>query len=195
FAVRSSQFRMLTPLPPAHTGVAHYASILIPALKKHIDLEVGSDPSSASGEPRTAIYQLGNNIHHEWIYKAAMEHPGVIVLHDIVLHHLIVEATLARGDAAGYIAALAANHGAAGAAWARGRAEGMHSEMGNFLFPASIDIANRSRAVIVHNHYAADRLRSFGVTTPIHVVPHPYEPQHLPKGGRKFAIGLFGFLT
>ena len=108
------------------------------------------------------------------IYREAMASPGVIVLHDVVLHHLIVEMTLARGDADGYIAALEANHGPAGAAWALGRANGLHSEMGNFLLPASIDVANRSRAVIVHNRYAKERLESFGVTTPIHVVPHPY---------------------
>jgi glycosyltransferase involved in cell wall biosynthesis len=136
-----------------------------------------------------------------------MRTPGVVVLHDLVLHHLIVEMTLARGDVDGYIAALQANHGDAGAAWARGRAAGLHSEMGNFLMPASIDVANRSRAVIVHNRYAADRLRSFGVTTPIHVVPHPFEPQPSARSRRddvrarhRFAaddgvIGLFGFLT
>src|SRR6202030_1971852 len=94
------------------------------------------------------IYHLGNNPHHEWIYRAAMETPGVIVLHDLVLHHLIVEMTLARGDADGYAAALRASHGAAGEAWARGRAAGLHSEMGNFLMPASIDVAQRSRGVI-----------------------------------------------
>jgi len=194
-AVRGSQFAMFTPLPPVRTGVAHYASMLIPALSNEIDLEVISEPPTANGEPRTAIYQLGNNPHHAWIYEAAMKYPGVIVLHDMVLHHLIVEMTLARGDVEGYVSALEANHGAAGAAWARGRAAGLHSEMGNFLLPASIDVANRSRAVIVHNHYAADRLRSFGVQTPIHVVPHPYVPQDIPRGGRKFLAGLFGFLT
>jgi glycosyltransferase involved in cell wall biosynthesis len=167
--------------------------MLIPALRKHIELEVATD----NRQPATgnSIYQLGNNPHHDWIYSEAMRNPGVVVLHDIVLHHLIVEMTLARGDVNGYIAALEANHGEAGAAWARGRAAGLHSEMGNFLLPASIDIANRSRAVIVHNHYAADRLRSLGVHTPVHVVPHPYVPQHVPKGGRHHVIGLFGFLT
>ena len=93
--------------------------------------------------------------------------------------------TLARGDVDGYVAALEANHGAAGAAWARGRAAGLHSEMGNFLFPASIEVARRSRAVIVHNHYAAERLRSFGVTTPIHVVAHPFEPHPEARGRRE----------
>ncbi|HEX3068296.1 MAG TPA: glycosyltransferase, partial [Thermoanaerobaculia bacterium] len=153
------------------------------------------------------IYFLGNNPHHAWIYEEAMRTSGVIVLHDLVLHHLIVEMTLARGDVDGYVAALTANHGEAGAAWARGRAAGLHSEMGNFLMPASVDVANRSRAVIVHNQYAADRLRSFGVTSPIHVVPHPFEPQPSARGQREAVraqhgfkendrvIGLFGFLT
>jgi glycosyltransferase involved in cell wall biosynthesis len=199
---------MLTPLPPAKTGVAHYASMLIPALAKRVDLEVISSPHSALSTQHSAlIYHLGNNLHHEWIYREAMAKPGVIVLHDLVLHHLIVEMTLARGDVDGYVAALEASHGAAGAAWARGRAAGLHGEMGNFLLPASIDVARRSRAVIVHNRYAAERLRSFGVTTPIHVVAHPFERHPEARARRDevrarhgFAsdervIGLFGFLT
>src|SRR5439155_26010690 len=113
------------------------------------------------------IYQLGNNPHHEFVYREAMAHPGVVVLHDVVLHHLIVEMTLARGDVEGYVTALRASHGEVGEAWARGRAAGLHSEMGNFLLPASVEIANRSHAVIVHNDWSAGRLRSFGVTTPI----------------------------
>ena len=192
---------MLTPLPPAKTGVAHYASMLIPALAKRVDL-VLNDLSVPD-----RIYHLGNNPHHEWIYREAMRTPGVVVLHDLVLHHLIVEMTLARGDVDGYVAALEANHGAAGAAWARGRAAGLHSEMGNFLLPASVDVARRSRAVIVHNHYAAERLRSFGVTTPIHVVAHPFERHTEARARREEVrarhgflpdqrvIGLFGFLT
>jgi glycosyltransferase involved in cell wall biosynthesis len=198
---------LFTPLPPTRTGVAHYASMLLPALRQHIDVQVFENSDTRSPTPDTRIYFLGNNPHHAWIYEEAMRTPGVIVLHDLVLHHLIVEMTLARGDVDGYVAALAANHGEAGAAWARGRAAGLHSEMGNFLMPASVDVANRSRAVIVHNHYAADRLRSFGVTSPIHVVPHPFEPQPSARGRRDAVraqhgfssedrvIGLFGFLT
>jgi len=211
---------LFSPLPPSRTGVAHYASMLIPELEKHLELTAVGDPSSLVPQPSSlpsdpsslvprpsSLYFLGNNPHHAWIYEEAMRAPGVIVLHDLVLHHLIVEMTLARGDVDGYVAALEANHGEAGAAWARGRAAGLHSEMGNFLMPASVDVANRSRAVIVHNRYAADRLRSFGVSTPIHVVPHPFEPQPSARGKRDvvraqhgFAphdrvIGLFGFLT
>jgi len=197
---------LFSPLPPSRTGVAHYASMLIPELEKHVELTAIGDPSSLVPRP-SSLYFLGNNPHHAWIYDEAMRAPGVIVLHDLVLHHLIVEMTLARGDVDGYVAALEASHGEAGAAWARGRAAGLHSEMGNFLMPASVAVANRSRAVIVHNRYAAERLQSFGVTAPIHVVPHPFEPQPSARGRRNavraqhgFAsadrvIGLFGFLT
>jgi glycosyltransferase involved in cell wall biosynthesis len=198
---------MFTPLPPMRTGIAHYAAMLIPALREKVELEVVSAPADpATRPPGNRIYQLGNNPHHEWIYREAMKTPGVIVLHDIVLHHLIVEMTLARGDAEGYIAAMQANHGDMGAAWARGRIIGLHTELANFLMPASIDVANHSRAVIVHNRYAADRLRSLGVTTPIHVVQHPHVPagpthdraglrRRLGVSDDERVIGFFGFLT
>lgn len=198
---------MLTPLPPARSGVAHYSSLVLPALATRADVRAFATLDGYRRDDYDAvIYQLGNNPHHELMYREAMREPGVVVLHDLVLHHLIVELTLARGDAEGYVAALSANHGEAGAAWARGRAAGLHSEMGNFLLPASVDVAQRSRAVIVHNQYAAARLRSFGVTTPIHVVPHPYVPETRTfdrdairarlgfKSGQR-VIGFFGFLT
>jgi glycosyltransferase involved in cell wall biosynthesis len=194
---------MLTPLPPAKSGVAHYASMILPALGKQLDIRAfESLEGYRRGDFDEVIYQLGNNPYHETMYAEAMREPGVIVLHDLVLHHLIVELTLARGDVDGYVAALRASHGEAGAAWARGRAAGLHSEMGNFLLPASVEVANRSRAVIVHNAYARTRLRSLGVTTPIHVVPHPYVPERrtmdradLGLREDQRVIGFFGFLT
>jgi glycosyltransferase involved in cell wall biosynthesis len=179
--------------------------MLVPALRQRIDVEV-VDRQPATGN-RQRIYQLGNNPHHAHIYEEAMRVPGVVVLHDVVLHHLIVEMTLAKGDVEGYVAALRANHGEAGAAWARGRAAGLHSEMGNFLMPASVELANRSRAVIVHSRWAMERLQSLGVTTPIHVVPHPYEPLPDARGRREEirarhgftpeqrVVGFIGFLT
>jgi glycosyltransferase involved in cell wall biosynthesis len=189
---------MYTPVPPERTGVAHYAAMLLPALRERADIVVVSPGDARPATCDLAIYQLGNNPHHEHAYREAMRNPGVAVLHDVVLHHLIVEMTLARGDAEGYVEAMRANHGEMGAAWARGRIIGLHDELANFLMPASIDVANRSRAVIVHNRYAADRLRTLGVTTPIHVVPHPYIPRARPSDRTRIyerVIGFFGFLT
>lgn len=198
---------MLTPLPPSKSGVAHYTSLLLPALAQRVDVQAFD---SLDGYRRAdfdaVIYQLGNNPYHAAFYDEAMREPGVIVLHDLVLHHLIVEMTLARGDVEPYVASLRASHGEAGAAWARGRAAGLHDEIGNFLLPASVEVARRSRAVIVHNQYARERLLSFGVETPVHVVPHPHVNEtgtvdrdairsRLGFTPDQRVIGLFGFLT
>jgi len=202
-----TRIAVLTPLPPTKSGVAHYSSLVLPALAKAADVQAFDSLDGYRREEFDhVLYQLGNNPHHEVMFAEAMREPGVIVLHDLVLHHLIVEMTLARGDAESYVAALEASHGAAGAAWGRGRAAGLHSEMGNFLLPASVEVANRSHAVIVHNAYARDRLRSFGVQTPIHLVPHPYVPEtrRFDREGLRArygfepthrVIGFFGFLT
>src|SRR5437763_14644909 len=94
-----------SPMPPERTGIAHYSAMLLPALRDRVEVEI---VATGNRQPATGnrIYHLGNNPHHEWIYREALEVPGVIVLHDVVLHHLIVEMTLARGDAAAYAAAL-----------------------------------------------------------------------------------------
>jgi glycosyltransferase involved in cell wall biosynthesis len=160
-----------------------------------------------AGEFDAYLCQLGNNPYHEFAYRWAIEHPSTIVLHDFVLHHLIVEMTLARGETGEYVEILRCNHGEAGAAWARGRAAGFHAELGNFLFPASIELARRSRHVIVHNEWARERLRSFGIDTPVTVVEHPLEDVPFDESPRRglreklgfgedaAVVGMFGFVT
>lgn len=213
----------LSPLPPARSGIAGYSAMLLPALREYFDVTAVVDQKETVRLSRVsvirledyrkrrdsfdgAIYQLGNNPLHEFIYREAMECPGVIVLHDVVLHHLLVEMTLARGDVDGFVEVMRRNHGQAGAAWARARAAGLHHELSNFLFPASVEIASRSKGVIVHNQFALDTLRGFGVSTPITVVGHPFVRQHpaadrtavreeLGLGVSERVIGMFGFVT
>ena len=124
---------ILTPLPPSKTGIAHYASMVIPELRRAVRAE-GDATSDVQAFPSLdgyrradfdhVIYQLGNNPYHEVMFAEAMREPGVIVLHDLVMHHLIAETTIARGDVDGYARALEASHGAKGVAVARGVAAG-----------------------------------------------------------------------
>ena len=86
---------VFTPLPPAATGVADYASVLLAALSARAPrwrIETVSSESEADAfrppdEPHALLYQVGNSSHHDFLYPALFRHPGVLVLHDLVLHH------------------------------------------------------------------------------------------------------------
>src|SRR5688500_1471578 len=212
---------VLTPLPPVRSGIAHYNSMLLPELARRHKVTVVVDQKhfvkpggcelirysdfSASQFDRVIVH-LGNNPHHGFAYEEANRTPGVIVLHDYVLHHLIVESTLAEGKSEEYVEELRRNHGQAGATLARSRVASMHGELGNFLYPASVAVSQQAQAVIVHNRYAGESLRGHGVTTPITLVGHPFVPPERKidgKGARAqlgydatdVVIGVFGFLT
>src|SRR5215831_17300977 len=72
------------PLPPARTGVADYAAVLLAALRCRGTVEVA--PKRAD----VRLYHLGNNQVHRPIYQRALTRPGIVVLHDAVLQHFFL---------------------------------------------------------------------------------------------------------
>jgi len=90
-----------SPLPPARTGVADYAAALLAELRRHGRVEV------APRRCDVALYHLGNNALHADIYRRALERPGVVVLHDAVLHHFL----LGQLDESAYIEEFVHNYG------------------------------------------------------------------------------------
>ena len=215
----------LSPLPPVRSGIASYSMMLLPEIAKLAEVTAVVDqPETDSGgicrvigveefrRERGAfdvvVCQVGNNIHHEFVWREAREHPSVLVLHELVLHHLVTEATLAQGDSESYVSLMAESEGDAGKAFARGRAAGLHFEEGNFLFPGSSSLAAASSAIIVHNQWSRDRLMASGVTTPIRVIDHPLDQLKIGAGEggnlvrqehgfpeQSRVIGMFGFVT
>lgn len=215
---------VLTPLPPVKSGIAHYSAMMLVELARRHDVTAVVDQDTVefdlcrsigvadlereAGRFDAVICQMGNNPHHEFVWNWARTSPSVVVLHEVVLHHLLVECTLARGDARGLVEGLRAEYGTAGARIGEARAAGLHGEIANFLFPASAGLAEASKHVIVHNEWAANRLREEGVTTPITVVHHPFDPppsfsrdeidlvrRRAGWGDRDQIIGAFGFVT
>ena len=80
-----------SPLPPSRSGVADYSALLLPALRARIDVVVAS-PGRFRRPPKAdvALYHVGNDPEaHGWIAEALSRRPGVVVLHDFVLHHLV----------------------------------------------------------------------------------------------------------
>ena len=104
-----------SPMPPARSGIADYSEALVGSLAPLASLEVFSRPGQAYDPARfdMALYQVGNNEHHEFVYETALAHPGVVVMHEANLHHLIASLTIKRNDWDGYVRECEYNGGAA----------------------------------------------------------------------------------
>ena len=185
----------VSPLPPVRSGIADYSADLLPALCARADVRVlglpgqpvdpevaerfgvvpaegASDPASDAGSAgRLPLYQMGNNRYHEAVEAMALERPGVLTLHDFVLHHLASEEHLSHTDFAGYLRRMEADHGWIGAEAARPREWG--AEVGAMLFelPAHRTLLRRQRGVLVHNRWAAERLAAEDPELRVRVVP------------------------
>jgi glycosyltransferase involved in cell wall biosynthesis len=90
--VRERQLFLFTPLPPAPTGIADYSALLVQELSYRVAIETVSTTEEATrfrppSEPHVLLYQVGNSPHHDFLFPVLFRHPGVLVLHDLVLHH------------------------------------------------------------------------------------------------------------
>lgn len=201
---------MVTPLPPEPTGIADYSAELAPALAARCRLTLYSAhpprlPSRAAipwqpvAEFRgpaganswdVALYQLGNSLAHEPAYRAALAWPGVVVLHDPVIHHFISAITEHRGDGAGYIREMLYSHGVAGGRAARGalhRVRGVVAE----AWPLTGRVVDASLGVIVHSEAAAALVRQGRPEAQVAVVPHLVAPPtRLDRAAARRALGL-----
>ena len=189
-----------SPLPPAHTGVADYAASLLRALRDFGTVEPGAD------EADVHLYHLGNNPLHADAYRRALQTPGVVVLHDAVLQHFF----LGQLDRAAYIEEFVYQHGE----WYRALAERLWLERAGsaqdhryFQYPMLRRVAERSRAVIVHNPAAAAMVLEQAPGAAVVQIPHLFEaapepdPSDVLRFRQKLGIptgttlfGIFGYL-
>jgi glycosyltransferase involved in cell wall biosynthesis len=189
-----------SPLPPARTGVADYAASLLAGLQRCGRVEI------APARCDVALYQIGNNRLHADIYRAALERPGVVVLHDAVLHHFL----LGQLDEAAYVEEFVFNYGE----WHRGLARDLWrgraasgADSRYFEYPMLRRIAERSLAIAVHNPAAARAVCRHAAGARIVEIPHLFDRPPLPPAIDvlryreslgvpldTFLFGVFGYL-
>ena len=192
-----------SPLPPERSGIADYSALLLPALRERVDVVV-AEPGRRAPRADVAVYHVGNNPDvHGWIVDALRRSPGVVVLHDFVLHHLVAGLTLARKDVAGYLNAMEREAGLPGRLLALGVVDGCVPPLWSTRpedFPLAGDVLElaRGHGLIVHSHHVADRARAAGFDGPISRVPMPVWPapdvRAVEVAGSP-VIGSFGFLN
>lgn len=183
-----------SPLPPLHTGIADYSSELIAELGRHVDLELVVDrgyrpdreisdryavtevreflrrPVEERGD--IALYHLGNHApFHGYVYESLFSWPGVVVLHEVMIHRLIRGLTFEANKPLAYVEEMGYCAGASAAAVARREVRGgIGFDVWRYpLFEHAIDA---SRSVIVHGDYARRRVLASRPTAHVRVVPH-----------------------
>jgi glycosyltransferase involved in cell wall biosynthesis len=189
-----------SPMPPERSGIADYSALLAPALAERVDLEV-----VRRGRTRRlrgvdlSVYHIGNNPDaHGWIFDALRRAPGLVVLHDFVLHHLVAGLTVGRRDGHGYLDAMEREGGVVGRLLAHGVLDKRIPPLWESRpqdFPLAGEVLDHASALVVHSHYVMACARETGYERPIWRIPHPAFPVPAfprPAASGKPLIGAFG---
>lgn len=188
----NTRFRiaMVGPLPPEHSGIAEYSAGLVELLRDRgmqVDTVVRSDVERIGVQKvidgllqaDAVVYQMGNHpAFHGWMLPLMAQVPGVVHLHDLVLHHMVAgvlsDEELLSGGYARVLeqwhcaaevknATLALRYGSP--IW--GRDEIVH-------YPLHQVATKFALEVVVHSRYAADRVANEFPWLPVTVIPQLY---------------------
>ena len=171
----------LSPVPPAGTGIADYSADVLALLAEDYRLDVfhaqdaverdrlppscGVFPSAeflarhGRAPYEVAVYQMGNGLAHAFLYELMPRVPGLLVLHDLVLHHSRARAFLDSPESRAY----------AREPWSGPRRE------------AAAAVLDRYRAELAYCHPAqAGRLDEAQLGTSGNLLPYAYPLFRLP---------------
>jgi glycosyltransferase involved in cell wall biosynthesis len=189
-----------SPMPPERSGIADYSALLLPAFRKRVEVDVAPRDGTANGD--VALYHVGNDAEvHGWILERLRKRPGVVVLHDFVLHHLVAGLTLGRKDAKAYLAALEREGGIAARLLGLGVIDGCLPALWEVRpqdFPLCGEVLDLALGVIVHSRYVEERLRERGYDAPLWRVPMaawPSPPDDVAELEGAPLFGAFGHMN
>jgi len=185
-------------MPPERSGIADYSAHLLPALGERLEVVVAR---RRRRPPRAdvALYHVGNNPDaHGWIVDALRKRPGVVVLHDFVLHHLVAGLTIGRRDGHGYLDAMEREGGVVARLLAHGVLDKRIPPLWESRpedFHLAGEVLDLATGLIVHSRHVEERARAADYEGPIWRIPHPaweHAPVAPAEIGGSPLIGSFG---
>ncbi len=212
---------VFTPLNPARSGISDYSESLLPEIARHARVEVFIDDGyEADDFPEgvditirywreyrpedfdETLYQIGNNPFHVYAYETALKHPGVVLLHEFNLHHLVTAATISRDNWDAYIDEIAYEGDEAQLEHAR-RARTLETGPDYDSLPLNRRLIESAKAVIVHSEFMVGKVLEADPKANVRRIPHgawiPEVNRHqyrskLGIDEKTPLIGVFGFL-
>jgi glycosyltransferase involved in cell wall biosynthesis len=213
----SAKLAIITPWPPQHTGIADYAYDLVWGLvelgykvsvicetkdPKPIDGVDFYPPEWVTEETRKhfdeLVYHIGNNTSfHIFQLPLLFKFPGVIHLHDMVLHHLMAWLLYVKGNPRLYRTVLAKWYGPLVAieAWTALKERKVLWERPTVTdVPFFEEVLQYATTIIIHSEYAEKKIRAVFPGTPVKVLPQVYR-EVMPRSQldpHTFHIGILG---
>jgi glycosyltransferase involved in cell wall biosynthesis len=175
--LRRPKMAFVSPLPPEHTGIADYSAELLPELARYYDIDVIVKQEDISDiwvhancqvhdsewlmthadNYDRVLYHIGNSPYHRHMFSLMDKVPGVVVLHDFYLAHVIAGMDTS-GMAPGIFAAeLHKSHGYLAAQ------ERYKFDIEDVMqqYPCNLSILQKSIGIIVHSEVSLRMARDW----------------------------------
>ncbi len=203
-----------SPVNPAASGISDYSEELLPYLGQYADITLYLEDGLRPDNPQLTrhlevqplrrlepaqrrrpydaiIYHMGNSSVHAGIWRAAQRLPGVIVLHEFVLHHFMLwYAANRRHDVQLYVREMQARYGAEGAHIAQLMIRGRFTEA-TFHFPCCEPVVAAAVGLLVHSRYVQAQVNALRPELPTAVVPMGVPlPPAIPRAAARARLGI-----
>ncbi len=216
------QINYFSPLLPAQSGISEVAEQVVPALARYADVTVWTDQTSWSPDLESAakvctyeadnlpwaalaqadvnVYHMGNNVdYHHHIWRISQQIPGIVVIHDVKLHHLFCGIVyVAQQDTEGYITQIVQRYGVEAGLTARRFLGGELPITAVEDYSMTEWALSQAIGVIVHTQTAFAELAALD-RWPIGYQPLPFHaPPRLPRdicSAPPYRLIIFGYIA
>jgi glycosyltransferase involved in cell wall biosynthesis len=218
-----------SPLNPIKSGVSDYSEELLEYLAGYGRIDLFIDdyrPSSTwlhncfkirnyreifenhgKNDYDIHIYHMGNNDIHSYIYMVCLQRPGIVVLHEPMLHHFVFSQTVGNNRLRDYLRELDYCYRGERLKIVKTTLES-RDEDSWYEYPLVNRLVDSSMGIIVHSEFAREKVLAANPFAKVHKIQHHYAPaapNHMrsPELLREilglhaddFLIGSLGYMT
>lgn len=218
-----------SPLPPIQSGISEYSELILNQLKNDYQIDLWVDGYLPRLEfykyfriidytlnPEVIpilktydaiIYNMGNSQYHTSLFEVLRNYPGIVILHDYVLHHFMADYWLnKKKDPESYFKEILEEHGPTVEKTARLSLQSLGKELWTtedvIKYPLNGSVLEKAKAVVVHSEFVKKLVENHdhGKVVKFDAPAYPIPPSALTKTRKdldlpenKLILTSFGF--